>query len=35
MKDETKKIVNGAEVAVVFLNLALLIVKLVKTVQED
>lgn len=35
MNDTLKKTVNGISVAIVFLNLALVVLKLVKTVSED
>ena len=35
MNEALKKAINGISVAVVFLNLALVVLKLTKTVSED
>ena len=35
MNEDLKKAINGISVAVVFLNLALVVLKLTKTVSED
>jgi hypothetical protein len=35
MNDALKKTINGISVAIVFLNLALVVLKLTKTVTED
>jgi hypothetical protein len=35
MNDNIKKAINGVTVAVAFLNIALIVLKLAKTVSED